>query len=391
MCFFFLFLTSVFAAPKTALPAQRLAVDDGGQLVLPEISLALVGNTRPVSALIDKKRAVSGSGSRDVIGDITARGMMKPMTMLVHLGDMVTSSSRSNWAGFAKQFAGLIDGDTAPPTAIRRMPILPVVGDRDCAKQPSCDDFAKVFPGFGQEIGFGRVATWEGFDLVVGDGERWRVVVVDTNKAGLGSRWREQLIWLRGAVTDPGKGLIVLMHEAPISRKKGPAAEGATELMDLIMGTAPLLSVRAVFSAGASNSQLLLPEGSLGPLHVVAGGGGTPGDDLRRGVLGRPDGMELDATFESGLDHMVGSYLGQPKPPADKVVDEALGTGSFEGYPRVVDGSTFPGHGWWLLDIQAGGLSVRWRVKQGSGVFAEEGRWVWAHDTGWQGQPSKAD
>jgi len=386
MWFFIFFLSASFAGPKAKLPAQRLAVDDGGALQLPEISIAVVGNTRPTSPMLDKRKAISGGASDLILGDITARGVLDPMTFMVHLGDMVSASTASAWRGFGKQYAAIIDGDTAPPTAIRRMPIVPVVGDRDCAKEPSCETLAKVFPGFGQEIGYGRVATWQSFDLVVGDGERWRAVVLDSNKEGLGSRWREQLVWLRDAVTDPGKGLIVFIHESPLSRSKNKKAEGATELMDLVAGAAPLLSIRAVFSAGTANTQVFLPEGGLGPLHVVAGGGGAPADDLTRGLKGRSDEPVLDPRFDAAVDSLVESYAGLEKAPSQKALDEALGSGTFDGYPRVVDAGEFPTYGWWAVTLKAGSLGVEWRALQGTGALANSAQWTWTADTGWKAQ-----
>lgn len=386
MWFFIFFLSASFAGPKAKLPAQRLAVDDGGALQLPEISIAVVGNTRPTSPMLDKRKAISGGASELILGDITARGVLDPMTFMVHLGDMVSASTASAWRGFGKQYAAIIDGDTAPPTAIRRMPIVPVVGDRDCAKEPSCETLAKVFPGFGQEIGYGRVATWQSFDLVVGEGERWRAVVLDSNKEGLGSRWREQLVWLRDAVTDPGKGLIVFIHESPLSRSKNKEDEGATELMDLVAGTAPLLSIRAVFSAGTANTQVFLPEGSLGPLHVVAGGGGAPADDLTRGLKGRSDEPVLDPRFDAAVDSLVESYAGLEKGPSQKALDEALGSGTFDGYPRVVDAGEFPTYGWWAVTLKAGSLGVEWRALQGTGALTSSAQWAWTADTGWKAQ-----
>ena len=45
--------------------------------------------------------------------------------------------------------------------------------------------------------------------------------MVDSNKKGLGSRWREQVVWLKEAVRSPGQGLIVMLHESPLEARKG--------------------------------------------------------------------------------------------------------------------------------------------------------------------------
>ena len=378
-----LFLSVAASAPKP-MPAQRLAIDDGGVLTKETITIGLLGNTRPTTPRLDKGRAVSGGAHDAVIGDITAQNMISPLDLVVLLGDMVPSSSKGSWRAFGEQFAGVIDGSTAPPSALRRIPVVPVVGDRDCAKQSSCADFAAVFPGFGEDIGFGRVATWQAFDFVVGDKSRWRFVVVDTNKKGLGSRWREQIVWLQDAVRTPGQGLIVLMHESPLSRAKGEASEGVTEIMDLIGEHAPLMSLRAVFSAGSTNTQAFLPEGSLGPIHVVAGGGGAPAEGLKRGVRGRPDGNALAPHFEGALDVLVESYASAVKPPPQKTTDEALGSGSFEGFPREMDGGAFPTHGWWRLSLSDGGLDLTWRARRHSDELRNQASWLWTQAAGWQ-------
>ncbi len=384
MLIIFFMMSSLMAAPKAELPSHRLAIDDGGSLVLPEITIAVVGNTRPAAGMLDKKRAIQGSAAADVIGDMMVVGMGSPMTMLVHLGDMVTTSSKSNWNRFSKQFASLIDGHTAPPSALQRIPVVPVVGDRDCVRQPSCEDFADVFPGFGPSIGFGRVATWQHFDLVVGDGERWRVIVLDSNKSGLGSRWQEQLTWLKTVVTQPGKGLLVFMHQSPLIRDNAAPDEGASELLALIQGVAPLLSIRAVISAGAANTQLFLPEGAFGTLHLVAGGGGSPAADLDRGIPGRASEPALDSSFERGLDRIISSYSALSDPPSQKQLDLAMGTGEFQGFARKMSGLVFPGHGWWQMGLRAGEISLEWRARQGDGLFADQGRWAWTQSTGWQ-------
>ena len=378
-----LLLSVAVSAPKP-MPAQRLAIDNEGVLTKKEVTIGILGNTRATSPILDKGRAVRGGAQETVIGDITAQNMMDPLDFLVLLGDMVPSSSKANWRAYGSQFAGLIDGSVPPPSALRRVPVVPVVGDRDCAKQPSCEGLAAVFPGFGQDIGFGRVATWQSFDVVVGDGQSWRFVVVDSNKKQLGSRWREQVTWLQDAVRSPGQGLVVLIHESPIRRGKTPVTDGVAELMSLIGEHAPLMSLRVVMSAGPSNTQVFLPEGALGPIHVVAGGGGTPTEALERGVKGRPSSPALADHFEAALDGLVESYASTDSPPSQRVVDEALGTGSFEGFPRAVDGGDIPTHGWWLMRLKEEELSLAWRARLPTGDLAERARWSWTRDAGWQ-------
>ena len=55
-----LLLSIAFAKPDE-LPAHRLAVSDGGKLSLPQISFAVLGNTRPTAPFLDKTRAGEGT------------------------------------------------------------------------------------------------------------------------------------------------------------------------------------------------------------------------------------------------------------------------------------------------------------------------------------------
>jgi hypothetical protein len=381
MWFSLLVVFSALAAPKE-LPAHRLMVTPGGALSLPEMTIAMVGNTRQSAGL----RGNSNSGSGAVIGDITAQAMVSGLGGVIHLGDMVSSSTGSHWRGFAEQLAPILDGTHPPPSALRRYPVLPVVGDRDCAKEPSCESFAKVFPGFGAEIGFGRVATWQHFDLKIGDKDRWRVIVLDSNKKGLGSRWHEQVSWLKTVVGSPGTGILVFLHESPIARGYKGRTDGAQELLDLIASQAPLLSVKGVFSAGPSNNQAFLPEGALGPLYVVAGGGGAPGEDLPRGVAGERDSPRLTVEMEKGLDGLVNSRLKDANEALVEASHEALGTGSFKTYPRVIDASTFPMFGWWRMKLSPGSISLGWRAQLGDGTFTNVAGFQWSQAAGWKAQ-----
>jgi hypothetical protein len=124
----------------------------------------------------------------------------------------------------------------------------------------------------------------------------------------------------------------------------------------------------------------------LGPLHVVAGGGGAPADDLTRGLKGRSDEPVLDPRFDAAVDSLVESYAGLEKGPSQKALDEALGSGTFDGYPRVVDAGEFPTYGWWAVTLKAGSLGVEWRALQGTGALTSSAQWAWTADTGWKAQ-----
>ena len=104
MILLYLLLSVSFAKPDS-LPAHRLAVTDGGALTLPEVTIAVVGNTRPASAMLDKARAVDGSYASALIGDVIVQSLTNSLDFVVHTGDMVPVSSPNAWKDFGVQFA----------------------------------------------------------------------------------------------------------------------------------------------------------------------------------------------------------------------------------------------------------------------------------------------
>ena len=381
-----LLIVSAMAGPKD-LPAHRLVVANDGTLELPAASFAIVGNTRPASPLLDKGRAIDGDQSEAVIGDIIAQNIVAPMDFVVLTGDVVPQSTDGAWANFGGQFASLLDGSTPPPSPARRLPVLPVVGDRDCAKQSSCESLASVFPGFGVEIGYGRVATWQSFSIQIEEGRPWRVLVLDSNKKGLGSRWNEQRAWLAQAVSDPGQGLLIFIHDPLVSVTKEKRAANTSELIEVIEANAPLLSIKAIFSAGPPMTQALLPDGPFGIAHFGSGGGGSPAAAVPRGIEGVKQPMGFAPGFDEGLERLVEAYQSKAEPPPQRAIEEALGSGSFKGYPRVVSGVDFPTHGWWKAHLKSGKIDLHWRALQPDGTFRNQAAWQWSPENGWTAHP----
>ena len=380
---FLLFLIPIAFAEPTPLPAARVLGSDGATIELASMQVGMVGNTRDGTTVVGRTTGQTANGNKAVMGDIMATKMTSGLDAIFLLGDMVGAGTPSGWERFAEGHAAVIDGTMIPPSPVQRSPVLPVVGDRDCIKDPGCARLAKVFPGYGVEIGFGRTATWHHVDLRIGETDRWRVIVLDSNKKGLGSRWSEQVAWLKRTVKEPGNGLLVLLHEPPVTTATKIKNEGAKALMDVINEHAPLLSLRAVFSAGPANQQAFLPEGALGPLFVNAGGGGWRGDMLERGMKGSTEEPRLIDGLQSGLNAVVDSHLFNPEPPDPKAVDEALGSGTFEGFPRRIDPKVFPMNGWWKMSLNPGEIRVAWRGQKGDGVMYSLASLRWSESTGW--------
>ena len=105
------------------------------------------------------------------------------------------------------------------------------------------------------------------------------MLVLDSNKKKLGSRWQEQLQWIPKAVSGRYEHLLVFMHNSRVTmagQEKMNKDGVALELEEAVEESAALMKLRAVFSAQSRASEIYLPDGRRGSAYVVAGGGGAP-------------------------------------------------------------------------------------------------------------------
>ena len=271
----FSLLTSACGLDPAKVANHRLFVADGTEIVAPtNIQFAIIGNTRGMHPAIDRGNLGRPGVTHQLVGDVIASSMTGGPDFAVLTGDLVRSSSNSEWSNFDTQFVGLIDGATAPPVRTQRIPVIAVAGDGDGAGDAAYAGLSAAFPGTGASIGHGRIASWSHFDIASGTA-KWRFIVLDSNKAAIGSRWREQITWLPKAIAGKFDGIIVLIHEPAYSLGGNTRGSEATrELLTALDRIAPMESLKAVITAGPNVSQALLPEGPLGALHIGAGGGG---------------------------------------------------------------------------------------------------------------------
>ena len=135
---------------------------------------------------------------------------------------------------------------------------MPVMGDREGRLDIRYRGAEGAFPGTGAAIGFNRVGSWSAFDVETGD-QTWRLLFLDSNKAKLGSRWREQLAWIPRALEGEMDGILLFMHE-PLYDLGGSEPSmnrnGAPhELLQLIEDHSSLTGLVAVFTGGSHTSQ----------------------------------------------------------------------------------------------------------------------------------------
>ena len=381
-------MTALSSAP--ALLATGLALDPGkiaphglfaddGERVeqAPPVVLAAVGN-------------VCGPGSDAIVADIraAAAGERGPDTLAL-LGGFTCGKGDGGWKAFEARFGPLLvppgprpppvvpqpEGEVdeagepvAPPPPPPRpsgLRAIPVAGPSESAGDSLYTGLGAAFPGVGQEIGYNRVATWYAFDLAVGDAD-WRVVVLDSNQAALGSRWSEQSRWLEGVLDGEFDSMIALFYDSPydlagLKPSASPSGTGG-ELLTQILDRLEAGKLRLVLTAGSATSQATLPEGVYGPLQIVAGGGGSPAEDLSRWAAGAEgtEPLRLDAVMDDAIMRAF-DRADDRDPLSEKARDAVKSTGSFEGSPGVYPAKVVPTWGWWMVSIDGPAVSVTWR------------------------------
>jgi hypothetical protein len=360
--------------PKN-IASHHIVAKDGAELAAVEdLRFGVLGNTRNSIPLADsgKGNVTAEASAGQVFGDLMWQNQQGALDFVVLMGDMVRASRDSEWQAFDTQWRDLLNGSTLPEMEGKRLPVLPVAGDRESVLDERLRGFGASFPGVGADIGFNRVASWYFFDQKVG-GAKWRFIVLDSNKADLGSRWKEQLFWLPKAARGNYDHLLVFMHDARISLGSDVAMnpEGVPqELVEIIEQHAGLMKLRAVFSGNAHTSEIYLPEGRLGTAYVGAGGGGLRASSLRRWGDGAPAGMEhlqLEPRFDLALQDVISKREGV----SEKAIDEARAEGEWDGFIGRYNSKHFPLFGYWMVDIQGDKLRLSFRLLTETGALKE--------------------
>ncbi len=386
---------AVAGGDKTA--KHSIFADDGASLALVEpLRFALVGNTRGVVPAADGARMakVRAGATKSIIADMGALvGTPEGPQVLIHLGDAVEAGSAGAFKLLDKRWLEVLASSSPHPTGKARLKAVYVAGDREAAGDDRYEALGAAFPEIGADIGFQRVATWSSFDLQ-SEGKTWRFLVLDPAKERLGSRWTEQLGWIKRTL-DPktgGKfdGMVILMHDPVLDLGgKEPAMNlggGPEELVDLVEGTIGVSRLRAVISAGHHTHQVLLPDGPLGVLHLGVGGGGAPADDLMRWAPADRAGRAADVPLEPMFDITLMDQLDRVNradglPP--QVVDQAKARDTYEGFTGAYNGGAFPVQGWWTGSLRGDTLRLGFRFLKSDGSFEEIYQIEYRGSDGW--------
>ncbi len=373
-------LTSCGLDPNK-IPSARLYADDGAVVTDDNtLNFGIVGATR---------LPISGTGEPDApmatIADIRSEMPVRDLSFLVLPGGMVARSSTKEWTGFAERWSPVLRSDVISDNQAR-ITALPLPGRGEVSGDKGLKGMNAVFDGTGADIGYGRVASWSRIDAEV-QGTTWRLIVLDANKDGLGSRWDEQMFWLPGVVSgDDYDHLVVFLSSPRFTTAKGWKMDGKgpqAELLEVIDAHSDLLKLKAVFSGGPATNEVYLPSSEYGELHVVVGNGGIAGDTFLRGAsgedAGRDDALTLESVFTRVLlSEFSGAASGLEL--SDKVKEAVQGT---EDNPPQFPGSDFPVQGWWTVRLGAKAMSATFRQRTWKGEYRDAYRMTWTRKSGW--------
>jgi hypothetical protein len=349
-----------------AVPNQDLYQDDGqGAEFGQPLSFAVVGDVRPAMPGEERKRAVWPKAGEGVMRDISARVQEGKVRFVVLLGDLVRGSATAEWKGFSNAWSPLLSGTELPEDGASRVRSVPVAGNHERVGDPYLKGFGAAFQGVGADIGYNRIASWYAFDQTV-KGTTWRFLVLDSNKATLGSRWAEQLAWIPKALDGDFDALLVFMHHPLVTLGTGhPGNEdnAPRELLATVEDATKIGALKAVFASHAHTNEVFLFN-RLSELYINAGGGGAPADDLARWGHAAEAGIadiKLETTYDFALLREFDRWNAQEGFPA-AVVDHARAQGEFKGFVGELDAHRFPLFGWWNVTLDGPSAEVGFRM-----------------------------
>lgn len=384
----FLSLLHAALAAPAPMPTHDLYADDGEvKSAAGSLTFAVVGDTRDGSPIDRATGRVPSPGVEAAIAaDISASVDREGLAYLVLLGNLVAGSGNANWKGFAKDWHSVLKGSELSEGGTR-VPAVPVAGTQDRAGDEWLKGFGGAFPGVGADIGFNRVGSWYRFDVTVG-GKVWRMLVLDSNKAALGSRWEEQIAWIPKACEGKYEGMLVFMNQPMITlglKQPSNEGEGPGELLEAVEAATRIGMVKAVFSANAGTNEVFLPHGKLGELYVNANSGAPASTQARWGhaEAGGVADIQLEPMFDLALLREFDRWASAKAFP-EPVIDRAKARGSYEGFVAEYDAKAFPVQGWWEVRILGEEVAVTFRSQGPDSTFRDVYTVNYGGKSGWR-------
>lgn len=358
-------LTGCIGLNVSAIPTQDLYADNGdtkgGES---RVEFAVVGDVRPaIPGEEARGRVATPTTAAVVVKDISDAIQKEDVAFVVLLGNLVATSSTAEWKGFSRDWSLALSGSELPETGTLRVRTIPVAGASDRAGDDRLAGFGAAFPGVGADIGYNRVASWYAFDITAGKAT-WRLMVLDSSKATLGSRWEEQMAWIPKGIEGEYDGLLVFMHHPLWTLAKGVTTDegkAPSELLAAIDDVTKIGALKAVFSGHAHTNEVYLPGGRFGEMYVVAGGGGAPADTVKRwGRVGKED-LKLEPIYDLALMREFGRWV-EPRGISEALQEKAKADGSWAGFDAEIDAAAMPIQGWWNVALVGDDMELTFRM-----------------------------
>jgi hypothetical protein len=380
-------LSFALAAPA-AMPTHDLYADDGQVKDAGNaLTFAVVGDTRDGSPIDRATGRVPAPGAETAIAaDIGSAIDRDDIAFVAMLGNVVAGSSNGNWKAFAKDWHAVLKG-TELSEGGTRVPVVPVAGVQDRGGDEWLAGWAAAFPGAGADIGYNRVASWYSFDVTV-RGKVWRMLVLDSDHATLGSRWEEQLAWIPTACKGDYTGMLVFMNQPLVTlglKQASNEGEGPKDLLAVVEDATRMGVMKAVFAANVGTNEVFLPTGKFGELYVNANSGAPASSQARWGhaeAAGIKD-IQLEPIFDLSLLKEFDHWASAKELP-ETVLDRAKARGSYEGFVGEYDAKAFPIQGWWEVRILGEELAVTFRAMGPDNTFHDVYTVNYAKKEGWK-------
>jgi hypothetical protein len=335
------------------------------------VHFAVVGATRSVAY----GARAEPPAPQETIADIRTALAVRGLDGIILTGGYVRRSTNDEWTRFGRRWRDVIASELSSDNKGRK-PAMALPGSGEILGDRRLAGYGAAFPGIGTGIGFNRNASWGQLDLQVGDAT-FRLLFLDTHKAAMGSRWKEQLFWLPKAVSEGEYDRLIVFMPDPrvtLAEKGGMDRQDApSELIEIIEEYAELNSLVAVISGGPRTNEVILPTGTFGEAYLVAANAGIDMPTLLKAGPADEAGykdVSLEPLYVVALqrefDRRVTDGAGFP----ESVVDQARGEGSWTSYTPRWDGSAFPIQGWWILSLKPDeAVRLTFRMRRPDGTF----------------------
>lgn len=357
-------LTGCIGLNVNAVPTQDIYADDRDTREYKgKVQFAVVGGVRGAIPGEQARYAATPDTEAAIVADISDAVQAKQVEFVVFTGDVVGGSTTAEWKGFSEDWRPVISGSEVPDAGKLRVRVTPVAGMSDRAGDDRLKGFGAAFPGVGADIGYNRVATWYAFDIAVGKA-KWRMMVLDSAKASLGSRWDEEMAWIPKALAGDYDGLLVFMHDPMWTLAQDAVSdrdEGPSELLAAVDDATKIGALKAVFSGASHTNEVFLPSGRFGELYVGAGSAGSPADTLKRwGRVGEED-LKLEPIYDLALMKEFGYWV-EPKKIPEALQEKARGDGEWKGFDAEIDAAAMPVQGWWNVALEGDDMTLSFRM-----------------------------